>query len=91
MGKKCVDLVKIAVFLLIMVFFVYLLDRILANGTDNHKYLFRDFYRAPANEVDVVYMGPSLSASRCQALQCLKSETGRKPLFMPLTGWDILK
>lgn len=59
MGKKCVDLVKIAVFLLIMVFFVYLLDRILANGTDNHKYLFRDFYRAPANEVDVVYMGPS--------------------------------
>lgn len=38
---------------------MYLLDRILANGTDNHKYLFQDFYRAPADEVDVVYMGPS--------------------------------
>ena len=59
MGKKCVDLVKIALFLLLLICFVSLLDRILANGTDNHKYLFRDFYDAPADEVDVVYMGPS--------------------------------
>lgn len=59
MSKKCVDLVKIVLFLLLLIFFVYVLDRILANGTDNHKYLFRDFYRASADEVDVVYMGAS--------------------------------
>lgn len=59
MGKKYADGIKIVLFLLLLVSFVYLLDGILANGTDNHKYLFRDFYRAPADEVDVVYMGPS--------------------------------
>lgn len=53
------EFAKIAAFLLILAFLVNMSDIILANGTDGHKYLFRDFYNAPANEVDVVYIGPS--------------------------------
>lgn len=62
MGKKCVDLVKIALFLLLLICFVSLLDRILANGTDNHKYLFRDFYDAPADEEMWSIWGQALRA-----------------------------
>jgi hypothetical protein len=47
------------IFLVITVLLINIVDTILANGTDNHKYLFREFHHAPSDEVDVVYMGPS--------------------------------
>lgn len=51
--------VKVVAFLLVLALLTGLAEGVLTNGTDNHKYLFRDFYDAPAAEVDVVYMGGS--------------------------------
>ncbi len=51
--------VKVVTFLLVLVILWGIIEKILVNGTDNHKYLFQSFYEAPADEVDVVYMGAS--------------------------------
>ena len=57
--KILLSVAKVAAFLILALLLLYHFEIRLANGTDNHKYLFRSFYSASADEVDVVYIGAS--------------------------------
>lgn len=57
--KVLLTITKVSVFLILALLLLYHAEIRLSNGTDNHKYLFRSFYSAPADEVDVVFIGAS--------------------------------
>ncbi len=51
--------IKVVAFLVVLVILWDIVNAIFVNGPDSHKYLFKNFYEAPVDEVDVVYMGAS--------------------------------
>ena len=56
---KWIYAVRCMSFALVTALLLLYASSVLSNGTDNHKFLFQDFYKASKNEVDVVYIGAS--------------------------------
>ncbi|MFP3154164.1 hypothetical protein LQZ18_06960 [Lachnospiraceae bacterium ZAX-1] len=60
MGKaQLIAGLKVTGFVAALVLLTTLISTVLANGKNDYKFSFKDFYSASANEVDVVYMGAS--------------------------------